>query len=918
MFHQTEYDLLLDCLEEGLDSEDYRVRESTLVLIGDLLNGLAGNEGSVSYETNATTHTETRILEYLGVERRNEVFSLLYMARSDGEHPVRHTANITWKGLVYNGSKMLKAILDTLMHALITSLSSKNRERQEAASKSLGDLCKNAGQFIIPKILPILKSGLAKDSDLSDDDDTYKEGIALGLAEVLQNSHPKLLENYERDIIDSIALGICDKLLRVRNASGKAFNIAVKVFGKKCINQIVPNLVKNLDIEGLRQLLKSPDKICETMILPYLIQELLIKSEELEAISLLAADLNDNCYAYLHKYTQDIFTSICAICAQSKGMEDEESLKFGCKIIIDGTPQECMHLLLTTSMDYVNKGDLEVADDNKIVALSLLSAYVKHTENEFEANQYDQVISGLLQLFNTDNDSLRTAAWNTLKDIMAKIPDSELPAHIDWFRQCIRNITDNYKISIIEGFCIKQGLKPVMKMFDYGIRNGSFEERSNAAKLMMDLISLSSLDAVKPFLNKIAGALIRICADRFPANVKCAILQTLSLLINKYGQLMKGFYTPLQTTFVKVIHDPSRDVRADASIAILELMKFSPKFDNLLRDLNNYLKKLDQQNEDDSATNKQITISILNTMSKVLMFVGPKVKPQILNDINNTFSMTDNFRIERDDSLRFAASKCVASIVHCMQSHDDRDEIISNLLDIDEEDDWRSIEYDLNSLAFIIGNDTIYNLSIHESYQNDIQQTFIAFLESQQVLVKIAALRCGYYLVGKIAKFDNQNENDKVTEMKSLLDKHLLPLFSKKVNNDNQDIVISSAEFLLDSILGSGDDNEDDDDDGEGQEVEGDDEKKNNDDDDDDDKVNQVWRDCEIHQVIIPYLIENHLNNIQPELMRKCIVTLLKIDTQQRLNNNVIYFDKFIQNCNQKTVVKELKAIIEAIKQSYR
>ncbi len=43
MLHQSEHDLLLELLEEGLEFEDYRVRESTLVLIGDLLNGLAGH-----------------------------------------------------------------------------------------------------------------------------------------------------------------------------------------------------------------------------------------------------------------------------------------------------------------------------------------------------------------------------------------------------------------------------------------------------------------------------------------------------------------------------------------------------------------------------------------------------------------------------------------------------------------------------------------------------------------------------------------------------------------------------------------------------------------------------------------------------------------------------------------------------------
>ena len=76
-----------------------------------------------------------------------------------------------------------------------------------------------------------------------------------------------------------------------------------------------------------------------------------------------------------------------------------------------------------------------------------------------------------------------------------------------------------------------RGLQPVVAMFDYGIRNGSFEEREGAAKLMASLIRMSSTEAVKPLLNKMAGALIRICGDRFPSNVKGAILQTLTLML---------------------------------------------------------------------------------------------------------------------------------------------------------------------------------------------------------------------------------------------------------------------------------------------------------------------------------------------------------------------------------------------------
>eukprot|EP01083_Nonionella_stella_P198229 727995_1 len=206
-----------------------------------------------------------------------------------------------------------------------------------------------------------------------------------------------------------------------------------------------------------------------------------------------------------------------------------------------------------------------------MIGLNLLSAFVKHSRNNFTEN-IPQLISGILQLFIHNNEELRLCAWNTLRDIMSIIGDSDLPQYIDWYRTCIRSMElEREKGSLLFGFCISRGLSPIMNMFDYGIRNGTICERSSAAKLMADLILLTDLQSIRPFLNKIAGALIRICADRYPSSVKCSILQTLTLLISTYGELMKGFYTPLQTTFVKVIQDPSRDVRYDASRAILSL-----------------------------------------------------------------------------------------------------------------------------------------------------------------------------------------------------------------------------------------------------------------------------------------------------------------------------------------------------------
>ena len=52
-----------------------------------------------------------------------------------------------------------------------------------------------------------------------------------------------------------------------------------------------------------------------------------------------------------------------------------------------------------------------------------------------------------------------------------------------------------------------------------------------------------------------AGPLIRILGDRFPWEMKAAILNTLGLLIGKGGVALKPFVPQLQTTFLKCLAD---------------------------------------------------------------------------------------------------------------------------------------------------------------------------------------------------------------------------------------------------------------------------------------------------------------------------------------------------------------------------
>nr|GLL47800.1 eIF-2-alpha kinase activator GCN1 isoform X22 [Ipomoea trifida] len=81
--------LLLPAVEEGIFSDNWRIRQSSGELLGDLLFKVAGTSGKAHLEggsddKGSSTEAHGRaIIEVLGREKRNEVLAALYMVRTD-------------------------------------------------------------------------------------------------------------------------------------------------------------------------------------------------------------------------------------------------------------------------------------------------------------------------------------------------------------------------------------------------------------------------------------------------------------------------------------------------------------------------------------------------------------------------------------------------------------------------------------------------------------------------------------------------------------------------------------------------------------------------------------------------------------------------------------------------------------------
>lgn len=74
-------------------------------------------------------------------------------------------------------------------------------------------------------------------------------------------------------------------------------------------------------------------------------------------------------------------------------------------------------------------------------------------------------------------------------------------------------------------------------------------------------------------------------------------METLSILLQKVGIMLKQFLPQLQTTFLKALQDPNRSVRMKAGNAIAELIKIHMRPDPLFVEMHNGIKTSDDSGE---------------------------------------------------------------------------------------------------------------------------------------------------------------------------------------------------------------------------------------------------------------------------------------------------------------------------------
>lgn len=579
-FATKSIDLLLPELERGLADDSYRIRLSSVELVGDLLFNLTGiSANTEADEVEEGAHEAgASLLEVLGEEKRNKVLSSLYICRCDTASQVRTAAVNVWKALVAS-PKTLKELVPTLTQLIIRRLASTNMEQKVIAGNALGELIRKAGDGVLSSLLPTLEEGLQTSTDVD-----ARQGICIALREIISSASPEALEDHEKTLIGVVRTALTDSDEEVREAAAEAFDSMQQIFGKKAVDQVLPHLLALLRQpeeadNALAALLTLLTEVTRSnIILPNLIPTLTaspISSFNAKAL----ASLSTVAGGAMTRRLPNIMNSLMDNIVNSKDGDLKSDLESSFDAVILSIDEyDGLNTAMAVMLALIKN------DDHRKRACMAYHFATFFAKTEVDYSRYNQdCVRTLLNSFDDRDSEVVKGAWAALNEFTKQLRKEEMEALVYSTRQALQNV--GVPGSNLAGFSLPKGINAILPIFLQGLMNGTAEQRTQSALAISDIVDRASPDSLKPFVTQITGPLIRVVSEK-SVDVRAAILLTLNKLLEKIPVFLKPFLPQLQRTFAKSLADTGSEVlRTRAAKALGTLITMTPRIDPLIAEL---------------------------------------------------------------------------------------------------------------------------------------------------------------------------------------------------------------------------------------------------------------------------------------------------------------------------------------------
>uniref|UniRef100_A0A9J7YQJ9 GCN1 activator of EIF2AK4 n=1 Tax=Cyprinus carpio carpio TaxID=630221 RepID=A0A9J7YQJ9_CYPCA len=726
MYAETAIALLLPELEQGLFDDLWRIRFSSVQLLGDLLFHISGVTGKMTTETASeddnfgTAQSTKAIIGALGAERRNRVLSGLYMGRSDIQLVVRQASLHVWKIVVSNTPRTLREILPTLFTLLLGFLASTCPDKRTIAARTLGDLVKKLGEKILPEIIPILEEGLR--SDKSDE----RQGVCIGLCEIMKSTSKDAVLVFSESLVPTVRKALCDPLEEVREAAAKTFEQLHATIGHQALDDILPTLLKQLEneetsefaLDGLKQVMAVKSR----SVLPYLVPKLTAPPVNTRVLAFLSAVAGDALTRHLGVILPALLSSL------KDKLGSEECLN--CQTVILSVEDEVGQRIIIEDLLEATRG----ADAGlRQASVTILNGYFSRTRLDYSAHTR-MLLSGLMRLLNDPNPEVLSQSWDTINSITKKLDAGSQLSLIDDLHRDIRSAAAEVRGQHLPGFCLpKKGVTCILPVLREGVLTGSPEQKEEAARALGGVIKLTSAEALRPSVVNITGPLIRILGDRFSWSVKTALLDTLTLLLAKVGIALKPFLPQLQTTFLKALQDSSRAVRLRAAESLGQLVSIHTKVDPLFTEQLSAIR---------SAEDSGVRETMLQALRFVIQGAGAKVDPTIRKNITTTLL---GMLGHDEDATRMASAGCVGELCAFLSEEELKNVLQQHVLADVSGVDWM-VRHG-RSLALAIAVKSAPDQLCSEEYSSSVLEAVLSSATADRIPIACSGIRAMGYLM---------------------------------------------------------------------------------------------------------------------------------------------------------------------------
>ncbi|TPX30377.1 hypothetical protein SmJEL517_g06060 [Synchytrium microbalum] len=648
-YAKSAIDLLLPELERGLFDNNWRIRQSSIQLMGDLLYKVGGgNTNTDSDEEDdedaadeSDTITKSSLVEALGIHRYQTVMSSIYIIRADNIAIVRQASLHVWKSIVVNTPRTLKEIFPVMMSILINCFSSSSTERRGVAARTLGDLVQKMGETVLAQIIPILESGI------TDADPATRQGVCIGMTEIMAALSKTQGGEFATHIIGPIRKALVDEESEVREAAAQAFDSLHQILGARAIDEVLPSLLNDLKsgggntyaLEALKEIMAVRSNVVFPVLAPTLMARP-ITSFNARALGTLITVAGS---ALNRRLGSIVSVLLDAVEDEDEGAaEAENTLKILLlKITTDDLP---------TIMTILIEGLREGSASRRQATCKALVVFFAETEADLNDDLNDW-IERLIELM-TDEDMVENATA-ALDALLKRIRKDDLDRYVSPVRRAISMACSNLdEGEIVKGFASTKGVSGILSIFLQGLSYGSADIREQSALGLGDVVTRSTPEALKPFVTQMTGPLIRVVGDRVPSGVKSAILYTLGLLLKKVPLHLKPFLPQLQRTFIKALSEPGSNIARDRAANNLSLLiPQQPRLDPLVVELTQGIRAAEDRGV------KEAMWQAMYGLVKNLR-AGREINESSKSGLQNLL-MEAILSESTDDNVRVKASRCL-------------------------------------------------------------------------------------------------------------------------------------------------------------------------------------------------------------------------------------------------------------------